>query len=216
MTINVLTLFPEIIETYSKTSIIGRAIKNKLVQIKIYNLRNFGIGLRKTVDGKPYGGGGGMVLRVDVLDKAIKKIKSDDPDTKIILLCPTGSTFNQTKAIELSKQKSITLIAGHYQGFDRRIYKLCDETISIGNYITTGGETAALSILDAVTRLLPGVINLDSLKDETFSNNMTEAPLYTEPADFDGHKVPEILLSGHHANIKSFRDKKRKKISIKD
>lgn len=213
MRINILTLFPEIIKLYSSTSIVGRAVKENLVDINIYDLRKFGIGQRKDVDGKQFGGGGGMVLRVDVIDKAIKKIKADDPLTKIILLCPTGKTYDQAKAIRLSKQKSITLIAGHYQGYDKRVYALCDDILSIGDYITTGGETAAMSILDSVTRLLPEVINPNSLKNETFSDDMTEAPLYTEPADFNGQKVPEILLGGHHQNIKLFRSNNRKKMS---
>ncbi len=215
MIINVLTLFPEIFETYTQTSIIGRAVKNNFVKINIYNLRDFGVGERKSVDGKPYGGGGGMVLRVDVVDQAIKKIRLDDPKTQIILLCPTGITYNQKTAVSLSKKTSITLICGHYQGFDHRIYKLADQVISIGDYITTGGETAALSILDSVTRLQPDVLNPDSLTDETFQDNLTEAPLYTEPLDFDGQKVPEILLSGHHKAIGEYRQKNRKKIPVR-
>lgn len=215
MTINVLSLFPEIIQTYTNTSIIGRAVKKKQVEINIYNLRGFGVGERKTVDGKPYGGGGGMVLRVDVCAKAIKGIRAEHPKTTIILLCPTGKTYTQKTAQALAKRQSITLICGHYQGYDRRIYSLVDEVISIGSYITTGGETAALAILDSVVRLQPGVINPESLKGETFSNNLTEAPLYTEPADFEGNKIPEILLSGHHAEIEKFRLKLRRKTTPK-
>lgn len=212
MRINVLTLFPEIIENYSNTSIVGRAVKAKIVEIKIYDLRDFGVGNRKTVDGKPYGGGGGMVLRIDVVAKAIEKIKSDDPKTKIILLCPTGKTYEQKTAIKFSKLKSITLIAGHYQGYDQRIYDLANDVISIGNFITTGGETAALSILDSVTRLLPGAINAESLTDETFQNNLTSPPLYTEPQVFQGKKVPAVLTSGHHKEIEKFRQVNRRKI----
>ncbi len=212
MIINVLTLFPEIFKTYIQTSIIGKAIKNRLVEINLYDLRDFGIGERKSVDGKPYGGGGGMVLRVDVIDSAIQKIRLNNPETKIILLCPTGTTYNQQTAINLSKKTSITLICGHYQGFDQRIYPLVDQVISIGDYITTGGETAALSILDSVTRLQPNVLNPDSLTNETFQDNLTEAPLYTEPPDYQGQKVPEILLSGNHKAIEEYRQKNRKKI----
>jgi len=212
MIINVLTLFPEIFKTYIQTSIIGKAIKNRLVEINLYDLRDFGIGERKSVDGKPYGGGGGMVLRVDVIDSAIQKIRLNNPETKIILLCPTGTTYNQQTAINLSKKTSITLICGHYQGFDQRIYPLVDQVISIGDYITTGGETAALSILDSVTRLQPNVLNPDSLTNETFQDNLTEAPLYTEPSDYQGQKVPEILLSGNHKAIEEYRQKNRKKI----
>ncbi len=214
MTINVLTLFPEIFNTYIQTSIIGRAVKNSLVEINIYNLRDFGVGDRKSVDGKPYGGGGGMVLRVDVVDRAIKKIRSDDPKTETILLCPKGDTYTQNTATNLSQKPSITLICGHYQGFDYRIYELVDRVISIGDYITTGGETAALSMLDSVTRLLPDVLNPDSLIDETFQGNLTETPLYTEPSDFGGQKVPEILFSGHHKAIGEYRQKNRKKIPL--
>ena len=215
MTINVLTLFPEIFNTYIQTSNIGRAVKNNLVEINIYNLRDFGLGERKSVDGKPYGGGGGMVLRVDVIDKAIKKIRLTDPKTEIILLCPKGITYSQKTATELSQKPSITLICGHYQGFDHRIYELVDQVISIGDYITTGGETAALSILDSVTRLQPDVLNPESLTGETFQDNLTETPLYTEPSDFGGQKVPEILLSGHHRVIGEYRQKNRKKIPVR-
>ncbi len=213
MRINVLSLFPEIIKVYSNTSIIGRAVKKGLVDINIYDFRNFGVGERKTVDGKPYGGGGGMVIRVDVVSRALKKIKTDDPKTKTILLCPTGKTYGQNDAADYSKLDSITIICGHYQGFDSRIYKLVDNIVSIGNYITTGGEPAALAVADSVIRLIPNVINRESLENETFSQNLTEAPLFTEPADFEGDRVPEIILSGHHANIASFREKNRKKIS---
>ncbi len=212
MTINILTLFPEIVQIYCQTSIIGRAVKDKKVRINIINLRDFGIGKRKTVDGKPYGGGGGMVLRVDVIDRAIQHIRQSDPKTKIILLCPSGKTYEQKIAAKLSQTQSITLICGHYQGFDHRVYNLADQIISIGNYITTGGEIAALAILDSVTRLLTGVLNPDSLSGETFQDNLTEAPLYTEPANFKNHQVPEVLLSGHHRIIQEFRQKNRKKI----
>ena len=212
MTINVLTLFPEIINTYTQTSIIGRAIKDNKININVFNLRDFGIKQRKIVDGKPYGGGGGMVLRVDVIDSAIRHIRQSDPKTKIILLCPTGETYNQETATKLSKIKSITLICGHYQGYDQRVYGLADQTISIGDYITTGGEIAALAILDSVTRLQPEVLNPDSLIDETFQDDLTEAPLYTEPVNFKNQKVPEVLLTGHHKIIKEFRQKNRKKI----
>lgn len=212
MRINILTLFPEFFETPLKTSMLFKAVNIKKLEVKIYNLRDFGLGPRKQVDDRPYGGGAGMVLRVDVMAKAIAKIRKDDPKTKIVLLTPKGKTFNQNLAQKLSETKSLTLICGHYEGFDERIRDLVDEEISIGNFVLTGGEPAALVIIDAITRLIPGVLGQESSpKEESFvlkndqGDLLLEYPHYTRPEKFKGKVVPEILLSGNHAELEKWR-----------
>jgi len=214
MIINILTLFPSFFESPLSQSIIFKAIEKGKVKFKIYNLRDFGIGKRKNVDAKPYGGGPGMVLRVDVLDKAIQKIKKEDKKTKIILLTPKGKIFNQQIAQKLSKEKSITLICGHYEGFDERIRDFVDEEISVGNFILSGGESAAIVIIDAIVRLLPQVLgNPSSLQEESFSRigrnggMALEYPQYTRPRKYKGKEVPSVLLSGDHKKIEEWRKK---------
>ncbi|MDD3773794.1 MAG: tRNA (guanosine(37)-N1)-methyltransferase TrmD [Patescibacteria group bacterium] len=219
MRINILTLFPEFFDTPLKTSMMHKAQRIKAVDFKFYNLRDFGIGPRYQVDDRPYGGGAGMILRVDVVDKAIEKIKKNDPKTKIILLTPKGQTFNQDLAQNLAIKNSLTLICGHYEGFDERIRDLVDAEISIGNFVLTGGEPATLVIIDAITRLIPGVLDHESAKEESFSlkienslqncklkiENCLEYPHYTRPVDFNRKKVPKILLSGNHVEVKKWR-----------
>jgi len=219
MRINILTLFPEFFTSPLKTSMMLKAQKIKAVDFKIYSLRDFGLGIRKQVDDRPYGGGAGMVLRVDVAAKAITQIRSDDPKTKIFLLTPKGGVFSQKKAFKWqSKYRSITFVCGHYEGFDERIRSLVDGEVSIGNYILTGGEPAALVIADAIVRLIPGVLGDDeSPKEESFSlaiqnsklkiQNLLEYPHYTRPEKFKNQSVPKVLLSGNHAEIKKWRDK---------
>jgi len=187
-------------------SIIKRAQEKGLVEINIHDLRNWGEGKRKTVDDRPYGGGVGMILRVDIIDAALKELKGKD--TRVILLDATGKTFDQKMARDLSKQKHIILIAGHYEGVDHRVHEhLVDEVISIGNYVLTGGEIPAMVMTDAVTRLVPGVLEKPQATEiESFSEeNIVEYPQYTRPESYKGHKVPEILLSGNHKEIEKWR-----------
>lgn len=205
MKIDILTLFPEMFKGPFGESIIKRAQEKGFVEIKIHNLRDWAVDKYKSVDDKPYGGGAGMILRIDVVDAAITKLQT--PNSKIILLDATGETFNQQKAKELSKLEHLILIAGHYEGVDHRVHEhLVDEVISIGNYVLTGGELPAMVIADAVVRLIPGAIEPASLKEESHSKKgYLEYPQYTRPEEYKSWKVPEVLLSGHHAEIKKWR-----------
>lgn len=217
MKFHILTIFPKIFDSYLNESIIKRAQKNKVISIKIHNIRDYAIDKHKTVDDRPYGGGPGMILKVEPIYKNLKKIKKNtatsNKKSTIILLSPRGKTFNQKMALNLSKYQQLVLIAGHYEGFDERIKKYVDEEISIGNYILTGGELPAMTIIDAVTRLLPGVLgDVNSNKDETFTKNekYIEYPHYTRPENFKGQRVPKVLLSGNHQKISDWKSAKSK------
>ncbi|HTL39345.1 MAG TPA: tRNA (guanosine(37)-N1)-methyltransferase TrmD [Methylomirabilota bacterium] len=204
----IISLFPESFESYFQVSLIQRAIAKKFIQIDFVNLRDFGEGPHKVVDLPPYGGGAGMVLRVDIMAKALKslKVKKGKKNQAIILMTPQGKTFNQKTARDLSKYKTIVLICGRYEGFDERIRDLVDMEISLGDFVLTGGEIPAMAVLDAVARLVPGVVGKsESLVQESFSENSLEYPQYTRPEIFNKKHVPKVLLSGHHANIEAWR-----------
>lgn len=207
MQIDIITLFPKMFEGPLSESIMWRAKDKKFAEIKIHNLRDWAHDERKTVDDRPYGGGAGMLLRVDILDEAISALKTKD--SKVILLDAGGESFTQKKAQDLSSEKHLILICGHYEGVDHRVAEnLVDEIISIGNYVLTGGEIPAMVIADSVIRLIPGVIKEDSLKEESHSSdNFTEYPQYTRPEDYKGWKVPKVLLSGNHKEIEKWRKK---------
>ena len=208
MKFNVLTLFPEMFEPM-KQSIIGRAIENGQIELNIINIRDFSKDKHKKVDDTPYGGGAGMVMRADVVYDAFKSIK--DENTKLIYLSPKGLKLNQEKVKNLSKEKIITLLCGHYEGIDQRVLdEIVDEEISIGDYVLTGGEIPAMVLIDSISRYVDGVIAKESVNEESFSDGLLEYPQYTRPEVFLDKKVPEILLSGHHENI----DKWRKEQSI--
>ena len=211
MKIDILTLFPNMFYEFLNDSIIGRARENKLVEINVHNIRDYSRLKNKQVDDYQYGGGAGMVLMCDPIFRAINALKTED--TYTIMLTPSGKIFKESIAYELSKKKHIILLCGHYEGFDERIKTIVDDTISIGEFVLTGGEVPAMAITDAITRLIPGVINEDSLISETFTDNLTDYPVYTKPADYNGLKVPEVLLSGHHENIKKWRESQRKDIT---
>jgi len=211
MKINIITLFPEMVDYPLSLSIIGRARKNGLLDINLINPRDFAKGNHKSVDDSPYGGGSGMILMAEPFYLSLKKV----PSSYKILLTPRGKTFNQSKALELSSKKNITLICAHYEGIDERITKFVDEEISIGDYILTGGEPAAVCIIDAIGRLLDGVIKKDSLSQESFNNYLLEAPQYTRPALWRRLKVPSILLSGNHKEIEKWRKEKSIEITRK-
>jgi len=217
MKITILTLFPEMFQGPFNLSIIKRAKEKKLINIKYINIRDFGIGKHKLVDDTPYGGGNGMVLRVDVLHKAIekardKKLKRDAQ--KIILLGAKGKTFNQRTAESFSKLKHLIIICGHYEGFDERIKNFVDEEISVGDFILTGGEIPAMLITDSVVRLIKGVIRDGSATFESFSPFL-EHPQYTKPQKYENLSVPEILLSGNHERIETWRKKESVNITSK-
>ena len=207
MRIDVLTLFPESIEGFLNESIIKRAINNKKVEINLINFRDYSPLNNNQVDDTPYGGGAGMVLRCEPIFNAINDIKTDD--AYVIILTPEGNKYNQTKAKELTSKKHIILLCGHYEGFDERIKTLVDEEISIGDYILTGGEIAAAAIIDSTVRLIDGVITKESLDSESFDDNLLDYPTYTKPAEYNGLKVPDVLISGNHELIKKWREEKR-------
>jgi len=211
MKFDVLTLFPEMINQGLSYSIPGRAQREGAIKIHPHNLRDWAIDSRGTVDDAPYGGGPGMVLRVDVADAALKKV---DPNHRAlrIMLSPDGEKFNQKLAKKLAKKEHLVLLCGRYEGFDARIEKLVDMKVSLGEYVVSGGELPAMIMIDAISRLIPGVLgNEESLKSETFEGDVTDFPQYTRPDTYDGQKVPEVLLSGHHAEIEDWRDQHKRK-----
>ena len=190
------------------TSMLWKAQKNGIVKYELIDLRDFGLGPRKTVDDTPYGGGAGMVLRVEPLAAAIDaaKLKTQNSKLTTILLTPGGKKFDQKKAHQLAKLDDIILVCGHYEGYDERVTKFVDEQISIGDYVLTGGEIPAMAVIDSVVRLIPGVLgDKNSPKDETFEDALLEYPQYTRPADFQGMKVPEVLQNGNHGEIAKWR-----------
>lgn len=238
MTISIITLFPEMVQSFLSESIIKRAQDKGKVEIKIVNLRDFGEGVHKTVDDRPYGGGAGMVLRVDCLNKAINHVKTQNSkiktkDSKTILTSAKGKVFNQSRAEELSKLDNLVIICGHYEGVDERIMDHIDEEISLGDFVMTGGEITACAVIDAVVRLVPGVLKkkeataeesffkvgvdelleifpTDATLKEKKKNNTTFVTLleyahYTRPVDFEGKVVLDVLLSGNHKEIQKWR-----------
>lgn len=206
----ILTLFPEAFKSYFATSLMKRALSKRLIKIEIKDLRSWGLDRRGTVDGRPYGGGAGMVLRVDVINRALRALKGKGlrGKGKVILLTPQGRPFNQKLAKQLSKHKTLILICGRYEGFDERVRKLADMEISIGDYVLTGGEIPAQAVVDAVARLVPGVVGkAQSLDEESFSDSFLEYPQYTRPEKFGKERVPKVLLSGNHEQIRAWRKK---------
>lgn len=218
MKISVITLFPDMISSFIKESIIKRAVDKGLVEIELINLRDFAKDKYKSVDDKPYGGGAGMVLRVDVLKDAISfAVKNKEGKTKIILTSAKGKTYSQKKANNYSKLDHLVIIAGHYEGTDERILNYVDEEVSLGDFILTGGEVVASAIIDSIVRLIPEVLKKENAtKEESFSKEYPlEYPQYTKPAEFEGNKVPEVLLSGDHKKIKEWKIKKSKELTKK-
>ncbi len=207
MKIDILTLFPEVIETYVQASVLGRAIKNEKIQISAHNLRNWAEGKHRQVDDKPYGGGAGMVLKIEPIYRAVKDLKRDG-NTRVIVFSAKGRRYTQTDARRLKKFSQLILICGRYEGIDERVAEhIADEEISVGDFVLTGGELPALIVADSVCRLLPGVLgNEQSAEFESHSREgYLEHPHYTVPAEFEGWKVPTVLLSGHHGKIEKWR-----------
>lgn len=214
MQITILTLFPDMFTGPFDYSIIKRAKDQEKIAIHIINIRDFATDTYKSVDDHPYGGGVGMILRVDIIDAAMSNAKCQMPNgkTKTILLDPRGERFTQKKARELSKLDHLILICGHYEGVDARVRTLADESISIGDYVLTGGELPAMVITDTIARLLPGVLKEEATQSESFSISHTlEYPQYTRPEEYKGMHVPEILLSGNHKKIREWRRKNTRK-----
>jgi len=206
MIYHILTTQPQIYDSFLDTGLVARGIDKNIINIKIHNLYDYGLGVHKSIDDTPYGGGAGMVLRVDVIDSTISKIKNKK--TKIILLTPQGKKFDQKIAKRLAKEKELILISGRFEGFDERIRDLVDEEISVGDYVLTSGDLPAMVLVDAISRQIPGFIDRkESVQEESFENNLLEYPQYTRPFEFNGKKIPEILISGNHAEIAKWRKK---------
>jgi len=208
MNIQVITLFPEMLEGVLNSSMMWKAQQQSAVSFSLINLREFGIGPRQQVDDTPYGGGDGMLLKPEPLFAAVAHAKENDPSAKVVLMTPRGQRWKQSLAQNWADSASgLIFICGRYEGYDERIVSLVDEQVSVGDYVLTGGELPAMTIIDSIVRLLPGVLGGEkSAEIESFSDGETlEFPQYTKPADFNGIKVPDILLSGHHAEIEKWR-----------
>ena len=211
MKFDILTLFPEMFAPIEQ-SIIGRAKEKKLIDINLVNIRDFSNNKHNKVDDTPYGGGAGMVMMPDVVYRAYQSVKSDN--AKVIYMSPPGNTLDQKKVKDLSKEEHLIILCGHYEGIDQRVIdKIVDEEISIGDYVLTGGEIPAMVLVDSVSRYVDGVLSEDSTSEESFSNGLLEYPQYTRPENFEGMKVPEVLLSGHHENIEKWRKEKSYEIT---
>ncbi|OKP83872.1 tRNA (guanosine(37)-N1)-methyltransferase TrmD [Paenibacillus sp. P32E] len=210
MRIDVLTLFPEMCEGVFGTSILGKAREKGIVSLNAVNFRDFSGNKHNSVDDTPYGGGGGMVLKPDPIFAAVEHVLAvlgNQKKPRIILMCPQGQTYTQQMAEELAQEEHLIFICGHYEGYDERIREhLVTDELSIGDYVLTGGELPALTVIDSIVRLQPGALgNETSAVTDSFSTGLLEYPHYTRPAEFRGWKVPDILLSGHHANIEVWR-----------
>ena len=203
MTIDVLTLFPEMFTGVISSSIIKRAIDDKKVTINLHNFRDFSKDIHHKVDDTPYGGGCGIILACQPIFDCVNSLRREN--SKVILLTPDGTVYNQEIAGSLSKEEHLILICGHYEGFDERIRSICDMELSIGDYVLTGGEVPAMVLIDSVTRLLDGVINKESYENDSFYQGLLDYPQYTKPRVYNGLEVPEVLLSGNHQKIAEFR-----------
>ncbi len=214
MKIDVLTLFPDMFNGVFDESIIKRAMDNNLVDINIYNIRDYSKDPHKKVDDTPYGGGAGMVLMCQPIFDAVKALRSDE--SKVILLTPSGKLYKQSMAIDLSLEKHLIIICGHYEGFDERIKTICDMELSIGDYILTGGEIPCMVLIDSITRLIDGVIRKESYENESFTDNLLDYPTYTKPRIYEGLSVPDVLVNGDHEKINKWRREQQIKLTEKN
>lgn len=211
MRIDILTLFPGMFKPFLEESIIKRAILGGKVSVNVIDIRSFSTLNNNQVDDTPYGGGAGMVLMCDPVFRAVESVKSDK--SHVVLLSPSGKTYNQKVAKEFKNYEHLILLCGHYEGFDERIKTIIDEEISIGDFVLTGGEVPAMAISDSIIRLLPGVISADSLESESFEDSLLDYPVYTKPQVYRGMKVPDVLVSGDHKKIDEYRNGERLRIT---
>jgi len=206
MKFDILTLFPNMFSSPLRESILGKAVEKGLIQIQTTNIRDFALDKHQVVDDAPYGGGQGMVMKVEPIARAVESVKSQYPSAWTIYLTPQGKPFDQDLARRLSTRPHLVLLCGRYEGVDERAREFTDEEISIGDYVLTGGELAAMVLIDAVSRFIPGVLGSDrSAEEDSFLNSLLEYPQYTRPVDFRGRRVPEVLLSGNHSAISLWR-----------
>ncbi len=212
MRIDILTLFPDMFKNVFEESIVKRAQELGKLEINIVNFRDYTDDPHKKVDDTPYGGGAGMVLTCQPIFDCVNALKTDE--TKVILLTPDGVLYKQKHAYNLSKEKHLIIISGHYEGFDERIRSICDLEISIGDYVLTGGEIASMVLVDSIARLIPGVITEESHINDSFNDNLLDYPTYTKPRIYNGMEVPEVLLSGDHKKIKEYREQESLKRTL--
>ena len=213
MRVDILTLFPEMFQGPLNESLLKKAQEKGLLSLNITNLRDFTSDKHKTADDTPYGGGAGMVMKAEPIAKALSNVQS--PESKVILMCPTGKTLTQAKVKELAGEEHLIILCGHYEGIDERVREMVDEEISIGDYVLTGGEIPAMVLIDAVARHIPGVVKEEeSVKKDSFYEGLLDYPSYTKPEEFEGKRVPEVLLSGHHAEIERWRRKEALKRTL--
>ena len=212
MRIDILTLFPDMFKNVFEESIVKRAQELGKLEINIVNFRDYTDDPHKKVDDTPYGGGAGMVLTCQPIFDCVNALKTDE--TKVILLTPDGVLYKQKQAYDLSKEKHLIIISGHYEGFDERIRSMCDLEISIGDYVLTGGEIASMVLVDSIARLIPGVITEESHINDSFNDNLLDYPTYTKPRIYNGMEVPEVLLSGDHKKIKEYREQESLKRTL--
>lgn len=207
MRVDLVTLFPELFETFLTTSFVGKARTGGQLDVRLRSPRDFGLGKHKSVDDTPYGGGSGMVMRVDVMVATMESLDDVEPRARRILMTPQGKPFDQKAAVRLANEPALMLVCGRYEGFDERVRSFVDEEISLGDFVMTGGEVAAMAIIEATVRLLPGVLgNFDSTREESHGEEgLLEYPQYTRPAEFRGQSVPEVLAGGNHAEIAKWR-----------
>jgi tRNA (guanine37-N1)-methyltransferase len=214
----ILTLFPEAFDSYFNMSLLKRGQAQGMIDIDVVNMRDYADAPNFKVDDRPYGGGAGMVLRVDIIDRTLKalKLKKGKKGQLIVLLTPQGKKFDQKLVTKLAKYKTIVMVCGRYEGFDERVRSLVDTELSVGDYVLTGGEIPAMAVVDAVSRLIPGFLGKEeSLDEESFTSGMLEYPHYTRPEVYKKMRVPKILTTGHHANIKQWRELESKKRTTK-
>jgi tRNA (guanine37-N1)-methyltransferase len=211
VTIDIITLFPDMFRGPFDMSMLWKAQERGLAQIQLHDLRQFGLGPRRTVDDTPYGGGDGMLLKPEPVVAAIEAVKAKHPEARVIMMTPGGRPYSQAIAQELAETPGLILLAGHYEGFDERINAYVDDWISIGDYVLTGGELPAMVVADSVVRLIPGVLGGEaSAADESFSHGLLEYPQYTRPVEFRGERVPEVLQNGNHGEIERWRREQAK------
>ncbi len=199
----VVTLFPDLFAPVLASGVLGRAVERGVISVALHDLREHGIGRHRSVDDTPYGGGAGMILRPEPLAAAIKPLR--EAGVPVVLLDPVGERLNDALARELSAEPRLALVCGRYEGFDERVRSMVDREVSIGDYVLTGGELAALVVIDAVSRFVPGVIDPDSAAGDSFAAGLLEHPQFTRPEEFEGERVPSVLLSGHHAEVERWR-----------
>ena len=206
MRFNVLTLFPTMLEAPLAASILGKARSAGLIEVAVHCLRDWAAGRHQVTDDTPCGGGDGMVMKVEPIARAVRELRGRNPGSRVLLMSPHGRTFRQADAVRLTRESGLILVCGRYEGFDERVRTLVDEELSLGDFILTGGEPAALAIVDAVARLLPGVLGASgSAAHDSFSDGLLEYPQYTRPVEFEGLRVPDVLLSGNHRAVAAWR-----------